>query len=241
VSVFPAGLPRPDIEGSQWTEGDNGTWVLTLATGRDSLIFHRHAWRIVPESDGNEHYRCSFVHTDGFPCSQVWSVWRGLPAEEWAYRHVHLEKPEPAEPNIFDQLDLAFTNYRYNNRLPADTSLDLVMRGGPERLAQLATKQGRLTVVPQQVVNWLAARGVSLHSVDIDMQAAADKEIEFLIYKTGSFIKEPYDLPDMRLDQRPHSRACGIRNHPHGPECSPDCPTCAIPMPQIQPTHPRKD
>jgi hypothetical protein len=27
-------------------------------------------------------------------------------------------------------------------------------------------------------------------------------------------------------DQRPHSRACGWRNHPHGPECSTNCPTC---------------
>jgi hypothetical protein len=27
-------------------------------------------------------------------------------------------------------------------------------------------------------------------------------------------------------DQRPHSRACGWRNHPHGPDCSTNCPTC---------------
>lgn len=24
----------------------------------------------------------------------------------------------------------------------------------------------------------------------------------------------------------PHSRACGINNHPHGPSCARDCPTC---------------
>lgn len=28
------------------------------------------------------------------------------------------------------------------------------------------------------------------------------------------------------LDRRPHSRACGIRQHPHGPQCARDCPTC---------------
>jgi len=28
-------------------------------------------------------------------------------------------------------------------------------------------------------------------------------------------------------DNRPHSRACGIKPHSHGPECSPDCPTCS--------------
>lgn len=27
-------------------------------------------------------------------------------------------------------------------------------------------------------------------------------------------------------DDRPHSRACGIRCQGHGPECSSDCPTC---------------
>jgi hypothetical protein len=24
----------------------------------------------------------------------------------------------------------------------------------------------------------------------------------------------------------PHSRACGWRNHPHGPDCHGNCPTC---------------
>lgn len=27
-------------------------------------------------------------------------------------------------------------------------------------------------------------------------------------------------------DGRPHSRACGWRQHPHGPDCAGDCPTC---------------
>lgn len=27
-------------------------------------------------------------------------------------------------------------------------------------------------------------------------------------------------------DAGPHSRACGIKPHPHGEDCSPDCPTC---------------
>jgi hypothetical protein len=27
-------------------------------------------------------------------------------------------------------------------------------------------------------------------------------------------------------DNRPHSRACGLLLHPHGPECAVDCPTC---------------
>lgn len=27
-------------------------------------------------------------------------------------------------------------------------------------------------------------------------------------------------------DDRPHSRACGVNPHPHGPQCHPNCPTC---------------
>ena len=27
-------------------------------------------------------------------------------------------------------------------------------------------------------------------------------------------------------DDTPHSRACGIETHPHGPKCASDCPTC---------------
>lgn len=37
-------------------------------------------------------------------------------------------------------------------------------------------------------------------------------------------------LPDHKhvphKDERPHSRACGIRQHEHGPDCSDNCPTC---------------
>lgn len=29
-----------------------------------------------------------------------------------------------------------------------------------------------------------------------------------------------------RKDERPHSRACGITIHDHGPGCAADCPTC---------------
>jgi hypothetical protein len=35
----------------------------------------------------------------------------------------------------------------------------------------------------------------------------------------------PVNDPSQR-DQRPHSRACGWRWHPHNEECAADCPTC---------------
>ena len=39
----------------------------------------------------------------------------------------------------------------------------------------------------------------------------------------------PELLPDVIQGvtvRRPHSRACGIRKHDHGSECSSNCPTC---------------
>lgn len=35
-----------------------------------------------------------------------------------------------------------------------------------------------------------------------------------------------WNAPYPPKDQRPHSRACGIKIHEHGPACTPDCPTC---------------
>jgi hypothetical protein len=32
--------------------------------------------------------------------------------------------------------------------------------------------------------------------------------------------------PPPTLDERVHSRACGIHAHAHGPACHPNCPTC---------------
>lgn len=55
----------------------------------------------------------------------------------------------------------------------------------------------------------------------------------------------PWESDDHRLefqwtgdlkDSRPHSRACGISPHPHGPSCSSDCPTChSLPAPGVLP------
>ena len=39
-------------------------------------------------------------------------------------------------------------------------------------------------------------------------------------------VASPWDEEQDELDQRPHSRACGILRHSHGPSCSNDCPTC---------------
>ena len=41
----------------------------------------------------------------------------------------------------------------------------------------------------------------------------------------GPYVPGPDEVTRV-VDQRPHSRACGIRQHEHGPACSGDCPTC---------------
>lgn len=47
---------------------------------------------------------------------------------------------------------------------------------------------------------------------------------------SGSGVRPGGGIPTLNFagveDQRPHSRACGWQNHPHGPECSISCPTC---------------
>lgn len=39
-------------------------------------------------------------------------------------------------------------------------------------------------------------------------------------------VEQPDPRDDFGVDDRPHSRACGISCRGHGPQCSPDCPTC---------------
>lgn len=39
-------------------------------------------------------------------------------------------------------------------------------------------------------------------------------------------ISVPQVRPEPVKDERPHSRACGIKRHEHGTECSENCPTC---------------
>ena len=39
---------------------------------------------------------------------------------------------------------------------------------------------------------------------------------------TYELVEEPSPV----IPELPHSRACGIKKHDHGPACSPDCPTC---------------
>lgn len=59
--------------------------------------------------------------------------------------------------------------------------------------------------------------------------AAAETE-RILLEHAASLGHQSFGMPTLHFhgveDQRPHSRACGWRNHPHGPECSTNCPTC---------------
>ena len=44
--------------------------------------------------------------------------------------------------------------------------------------------------------------------------------------KRLTFRKCPGEPSPSIRDNRPHSRACGIAMHEHGPQCNPNCPTC---------------
>lgn len=52
------------------------------------------------------------------------------------------------------------------------------------------------------------------------------------LQQAGVIIMHESEVTDLarrlgdNADNRPHSRACGWKEHPHGTECSADCPTC---------------
>jgi hypothetical protein len=90
----------------------------------------------------------------------------------------------------------------------------------------------------QRVLSWAGqdSTGVAFNNEDEDtgpgdvtyinvperdwMDMGEPREITVTI-EPGDMLNNP-----KRTDERPHSRACGIRPHEHGPECSTNCPTC---------------
>lgn len=83
-----------------------------------------------------------------------------------------------------------------------------------------------------------AAELLSQVSVTADktLEAATVHAILHLADQVAALGREQLRHPDAEpanyaeqqglTDDRPHSRACGFRRHPHGPECHPNCPTC---------------
>lgn len=53
-----------------------------------------------------------------------------------------------------------------------------------------------------------------------------DADLDALALRWAVMYPPPQATGVPAADQRPHSRACGIRPHDHGPACSSDCPTC---------------
>lgn len=53
---------------------------------------------------------------------------------------------------------------------------------------------------------------------------------QIVVELDGKLPPPPVPVPPLPAepahDESPHSRACGITAHDHGPQCSADCPTC---------------
>lgn len=64
----------------------------------------------------------------------------------------------------------------------------------------------------------------------VDPDARSDRRRDLV--RAGGLIAAAIDrhdageAPAATRDDRPHSRACGIRRHDHGPDCDSSCPTC---------------
>jgi hypothetical protein len=70
------------------------------------------------------------------------------------------------------------------------------------------------------VIRPLITQGVALVIRPVCVETKL--ELEFIGYGEPA----PTEPHPITTDTRPHSRACGIHRHPHGNECSENCPTC---------------
>lgn len=112
-------------------------------------------------------------------------------ADHWGW-----SKGRPQD--LLDLIELHAGLYRFQNRLPHDDNLVVIVRGGIERLAQVAAARYRmpgLVVSPVAVEAWLARRNLQLIEVNTAGVNWPD-EPNFILYKQGTFVREG----DERID-----------------------------------------
>lgn len=71
------------------------------------------------------------------------------------------------------------------------------------------------------------APGLTAH-LDCEACGAGGVPLRFSDAHQAHFCDWCYERenPQAKVDERPHSHACGVKAHHHGPVCSFDCPTC---------------
>jgi hypothetical protein len=170
--------------------------------------------------DGSDPHFCAFMeHVTGrHQCDRCRNRHTWGPMHPVFPPSVHAE-PAPVG-DLFDRIEKAAVDYRYQHRMPNDEILTAVVKGGMDALGHAAMLRGMPVVSHDQIVSWFLARKL-VFVVWPDDSFIGDQP-DVLVYKPGAFLSGPVDT----ADERPHSRACGIRIHNHGPACAPDCPTC---------------
>jgi len=100
--------------------------------------------------------------------------------------------PARAPGSVFDEIDRAADNYRYEHRLPRTDVLVLVVAGGVDRLAAAGSSLlGGVPLPSGSVLAWLRSRYLELVPVHNYIGQEVAGELEFLIYKAGTWVPEP--------------------------------------------------
>lgn len=97
---------------------------------------------------------------------------------------------------------------------PADTLIIKLPEGFPEKDVNTLFRACR---------EQLGSGRYMIFGADVGLGVARAEEPE-VDPQTGWIITD--DGYMVVPDRRPHSRACGIRKHDHGPDCHRNCPTC---------------
>jgi hypothetical protein len=168
--------------------------------------------------DGSDPHFCAFMeHATGrHQCDRCGNK------HTWGPMHWAFPPSVHAEPvgDLFEQIEKAAVDYRYRNRLSNAALLKVAVRGNMAALAAAVHGRGVQAASSEDIVGWFTARNLVFVEVHRDSFEPGSPDV--VVYRSGTFVSGSVDT----ADERPHSRACGMRIHNHGPACAPDCPTC---------------
>jgi len=188
---FLVNLPAPTFHTIAPKQMPDGSIVVALPPD-GALVRHRHVWHldktIVVRSWKGRCYRCAFKYLDGSVCDQIWTTYGGAQMHDWGER-MFTSGPyfeTPPQGDLFDQIEKAAADYRYEHRLPFSfgPNLKVIVTGNMGALRAAAGARGLPVVSDDDIVMWLQARGLELAEVHGPTGPAAG----IMVYQPGTFV-----------------------------------------------------
>ena len=143
-----------------------------------------------------------------------------LPAMDEDLEDADEDEPDDSQPPR-DETGFGHLVVERTERGTRITQADPWVRASGELLDELAHRDTKWCTVRGLVLDLTDSEGRSCrYVVRPDLSAPSGTVVLQLVLP----LAERLPAPDEH--HRPHSRACGIRRHDHGPECSSNCPTC---------------